>query len=262
MNKGINFNKQKKENFNYHLIEKNKLSFFTFPKLGNIDSLVHGFTTKHWTRKALIKNLNLNDFSIISLKQIHSDKFHFLEKEPNENLIGDALITTKPNLLLTVKTADCLPILIFNSKKSVVAIIHVGWKGTIKRLTHKVVQAVIDSLKIKSSSLFALLGPCICSKCYEVGEDVKEILEKEWSSLNYVFNSLLVPSFKEGKYHLDLRKANTVQLEEMGLGQENIFHIKLCTKCNPKLFFSHRRESINKDRMISFIGLKKIKIKI
>lgn len=245
-----------KNNFSYFLEEKEKLSFFTFPKLRNIDSIVYGFTTKNWTKKALIENFNLNNFSIISLNQIHSDKFHFLEKEPNENLIGDALITTKPNLLLTVKTADCLPILIFNSEKSVAAIIHVGWKGTIKKITQKVVQVIIDSLEIKPFSLFALLGPCICSKCYEVGEEVKEFWKKEWGFFDY----LLFPSIKKGKYHFDLRKANLFQLKELGLRQKNIFNINLCTKSNSKLFYSYRREPKNKGRMIAFIGLKNIEI--
>ncbi|MGB3346081.1 MAG: peptidoglycan editing factor PgeF [Candidatus Humimicrobiia bacterium] len=242
-----------KNNFSYFLEEKEKLSFFTFPKLRNIDSIVYGFTTKNWTKRALIENLNLNDFSIIYMNQIHSDKFHLLKEVPGEILVGDALITTIPKILLTIKTADCLPILIFDKEAKVVSAIHVGWKGVIRKFTKKVVLEIVDSLDIKPSSLFALLGPCICSKCYEVGEDVKEILEKEWDS----FTDLLIPSHKEGKYQLDLRKANTIQLKEMGLKQENIFNIKLCTKCNPKLFFSHRRKPINKDRMISFIGFEK-----
>lgn len=254
------FNELKKKLYNYSLVEKDKLGFFTFNQLKNYDSIIYGFTTKNWTKEALIENLNLNDFSIISLKQIHSDRFHFLNKKPDRDLIGDALITNESNLLLTVKTADCLPILIFDKKEKVVSAIHVGWKGTIKKITQRVVQVIVDSLGIKPFSLLALLGPCICSRCYEVGEDVKEICEKEWSSLNYVFKSLLVPSFKEGKYHLDLRKANTAQLEEMGLKQENIFHVDLCTKCNTKLFYSNRQEPNSKGRMISFIGLRNIGI--
>ena len=245
-----------KNNFSYFLEEKEKLSFFTFPKLRNIDSIVYGFTTKNWTKKALIENFNLKNFSIISLKQIHSDKFHFLKEVYSKRLVGDALITTIPNILLTVKTADCLPILIFDKEAKVVSAIHVGWKGVIRKFTKKVVLEIVDSLDIKPSLLFALLGPCICSKCYEVGEDVKEILEKEWDS----FSDLLIPSHKEGKYQLDLRKANTIQLKEMGLKQGNIFHVDLCTKCNTKLFYSNRKEPNSKGRMISFIGLRNIGI--
>ena len=260
IDKMIYFNELNKKHYNYSLVEKEKLSFFTFNQLKNYGSIIYGFTTKNWTKEALIENLNLNDFSIIPLKQIHSDKFHLLKEVNSKRLVGDALITTIPNILLTVKTADCLPILIFNEEEKVAATIHVGWKGTIKRLTKKVVQAVISSLKVKPSSLFALLGPCICLKCYEVGEDVKEIWEKEQGNLNYGFNSLLVPSHKEGKYQLDLRGANIFQLKELGLRQKNIFNINLCTKCNPKLFFSYRRGPTSGGRMISFIGLRNIRI--
>jgi len=245
-----------KNNFSYFLEEYEKLSFFIFTKLRSIDSIVYGFTTKNWTKEALIENLNLNDFSIIFLKQIHSDRFHFLNKKLDKDLIGDALITNGSNLLLTIKTADCLPILIFDKEAKVVSAIHVGWKGVIRKFTKKVVLEIVDSLDIKPSLLFALLGPCICSKCYEVGEDVKEILEKEWDS----FSDLLIPSHKEGKYQLDLRKANTIQLKEMGLKQGNIFHVDLCTKCNTKLFYSNRQEPNSKGRMISFIGLRNIGI--
>lgn len=246
-----------KNNFSYFLEEYEKLSFFIFTKLRSTDSIVYGFSTKNWAKEALIENLNLNDFSIIYMNQIHSDKFHFLKEVHSKRLVGDALITTIPNILLTVKTADCLPILIFDKEAKVVSAIHVGWKGVIRKFTKKVVLEIVDSLDIKPSLLFALLGPCICSKCYEVGEDVKKIWEKEWGNFNYGFNSLLIPSYEKEKYHLDLRKANLAQLEELGLRQKNIFNINLCTKCNPKLFFSHRREPRNKGRMISFIGFEK-----
>jgi len=247
------FNELKKKLYNYSLVEKDKLGFFTFNQLKNYDSIIYGFTTKNWTKEALIENLNLNDFSIISLKQIHSDRFHFLNKKPDRDLIGDAIITNRSNILLTVKTADCLPILIFDSKKRIAAAVHVGWKGTAKKVAQKVIKEMIDSLKVKLPSIFALLGPCICKKCYEVGEEVKELWEKEWGH----FNNLLIPSHKEGKYQLDLRKANIIQIEGLGLKQENIFNINLCTKCNPKLFFSYRREPENKGRMLAFIGFKK-----
>ena len=245
-----------KNNFSYFLEEYEKLSFFIFTKLRSTDSIVYGFSTKNWAKEALIENLNLNDFSIIYMNQIHSDKFHLLKEVPGEILVGDALITTIPKILLTIKTADCLPILIFDKEAKVVSAIHVGWKGVIRKFTKKVVLEIVDSLDIKPSLLFALLGPCICSKCYEVGEDVKEILEKEWDS----FSDLLIPSHKEGKYQLDLRKANTIQLKEMGLKQGNIFHVDLCTKCNTKLFYSNRQEPNSKGRMISFIGLRNIGI--
>lgn len=260
MGEMTNFKKLKDEYNNFILIENKKLSFFAFPQLKDTESLIYGFTTKNWTKKALIENFNLKNFSIISLKQIHSDKFHFLKEVLGERLVGDALIATIPNILLTVKTADCLPILIFDKEAKVVSAIHVGWKGVIRKFTKKVVLKIIDSLDIKPSSLFALLGPCICSKCYEVGEDVKKIWEKEWGNFNYGFNSLLIPSYEKEKYHIDLRKANLAQLEELGLRQKNTFNINLCTKCNPKLFFSHRQEPNSKGRMISFIGLRNIGI--
>jgi|Deesub1362B_J571_1020462.scaffolds.fasta_scaffold01288_7 hypothetical protein len=236
----------------YHLEKKGNLEFFIFPQL-KMKGLVYGFTTKIWNINEIIKNFNFKEDSIISLRQIHSDRFYKIAGKSNKILVGDALITLKQGLLLTVRTADCLPILIFDNREKIIAAIHSGWKGTAKKITLKVLNEIISS-NVKVTSLFALLGPCICEKCYEVGENVKEAFEnsKEWKNSNY----FLVPSDEHNKYYFNLKKANLFQIYEAGIKKKNILSIDLCTKCNPNLFFSYRRKPKTKQRMLAFIGLK------
>ncbi|MFQ6082033.1 MAG: peptidoglycan editing factor PgeF [Candidatus Aminicenantia bacterium] len=237
---------------NYILAKREKLEFFTIPQLNENDFLIYGFTTKNWTKKSLIENFNLEKFSILSLRQIHSDKFHIIEKTPNKILRGDALITSRPYILFTIRTADCLPILLFDPKKRVIGAIHSGWRGTVKQITKKVVKKMITSLGISSSSLFAFLGPCICQKCYQVGREVKEMLEMNLPK----YNSFLVSTRESEKHFLDLRKANIIQLNQAVLKDTNIINIELCTKCNPRLFHSYRREPHTKGRMLAFVGIR------
>ncbi len=237
---------------NYFLKKEKNLEFFLFNNF-NPKNLIYGFTTKIWDLKEIIKNFNLRENSIVSLRQIHSDKFHIITNKPKKLLVGDALITQKRELLLTIRTADCLPILFYDNEKEIIGAIHSGWKGTSKRITYKVLKETINLFNLNPSSLIVLLGPCICERCYDVGEDVKKAFEnhKEWKNLNF-----LTYSQKDKKYKLDLRKANLIQICEAGIKDENIFSINLCTKCNPDLFYSHRRDPKNKGRMLAFIGLK------
>ncbi len=237
----------------YLLVSKKNLQFFIFPNFKKIKYLIYGFTTKNWTQEAIIENFAFRKDSIVSLRQIHSDKFYIVDRKPEKILAGDALITDKPGFLLTVRTADCLPILLFDYKKEIIAAIHSGWKGTVKKITLKVIQEMKKIFEIKPSSLFALLGPCICQKCYEVDEDVKKAFKENWK----YYDSFLIPCSKKDKYNLNLRKANLLLLEQAGIKSKNIYEIDLCSKCYPHLFFSYRREPKSKGRMLAFIGIKK-----
>jgi hypothetical protein len=237
-------------NLDYSLVEKKDLQYYTFHEL-KTKNIFYGFTTKNWTKLSLIKNLKLEKNSIISLRQIHSDKFYVVNNRPEKILVGDALITKKPGLVLSIRTADCLPILIFNDKYKIVSAIHTGWKGTAKKITLKVLQKISEEFGIKPSSLSVLLGPSICRKCYEVGKEVKEVFKVNWKNLEY-FLTLL----EKNRYSLDLKKANLMLLMQAKVNKNNVFSINLCTKCHPELFFSHRRKPKSKGRMIAFIGIK------
>jgi len=216
--------------------------------------VVHGFGTKEWGKDNLDADPALKGFRTLFLRQIHSDMIHVIQAvdlvEGKHKIAGDAAVTETPGILLVVKTADCLPVLIADEVRHVVAAVHCGWRGTVKRILGKTVRILKKSFGCASSSLVAVFGPSISGACYEVGEDVIcNFINNKFPDL--CFNP---SSEKKGKYFLDLSEANRIQLEESGLKSGNITKIDLCTHCERDLF-SYRVEKENAGRNFSFIGL-------
>jgi YfiH family protein len=140
-------------------------------------------------KKNILKNLALVEKKIksglgkiILLKQVHSNKFHYINKTSKPNLkkfVGDALITNKSNTPIAVLTADCAPILIFDKKNKTIAAIHAGWKGAYSGIVKKVVKFMIKKGS-STKNIIAVIGPCISQKNYEVKQDfVKRFIKKD-----------------------------------------------------------------------------------
>ena len=132
--------------------------------------------------KIVEKKIRSNSRKLILLNQIHSNKFCFIDKNSklnNNKLIGDALITNKLNTPIGVLTADCAPILIFDSKKKIIAAIHAGWKGALKGIVKKVIKFLIKKGS-STDNITAVIGPCISLKNYEVKQDfIKKFIKND-----------------------------------------------------------------------------------
>jgi|TARA_B110000114_G_scaffold172878_1_gene200035 YfiH family protein len=140
-------------------------------------------------KQDILKNLKIverkirsNSRKLILLNQIHSNKFCFIDKYSklnNNKLIGDALITNKLNTPIGVLTADCAPILIFDSKNKIIAAIHAGWKGAFKGIIKKVIKFLIKKGS-STDNITAVIGPCISLKNYEVKQDfIKKFIKND-----------------------------------------------------------------------------------
>jgi len=179
-------------------------------------------------------------------KQTHSTKIHFLDSvDPDHTYIGDAFFTSTPGIVCLVRTADCLPILVYDNVKMIVGAVHCGWRGTAAHIIKK----SISFLKEKGSrpeDIVALLGPHIRQDCYQVGEDLIEEFEKNGWDISKIIKE------KEDKMYLSLTKAALIELNESGVKQDNIRVIKECTFCN-KEYNSYRRNPENKERNINYI---------
>lgn len=226
------------------------LKVFKIPSWEGIPFLVHGFGTRHWREKDFKLDEGLKDFDLLFLDQIHSDIIHVVDEILDERLVGDAMLTKKKGVLLIIKTADCLPILIVDKEKRTVGAVHCGWKNTSQRLIQKVVKNMKEHFGCDASALLVAMGPCIGRNCYEVGEDLRQEFKR---------NGLSLEAFKrypnkKGKYLLDLKRANRLQLTEVGASESNISEVGLCTSCQEDLL-SYRRDKERKGRMLSFIGL-------
>jgi YfiH family protein len=172
--------------------------------------------------------------------QTHSDIRLHVDRVPHRD--GDALITKQPNVLVGIKTADCLPVLIADPTNGAMAAVHAGWRGTFARIAEK---AVAD-LAGNPENYIAALGPGACGNCYEIGPDVAQCFDEKF-----------LKRISETKALLDVTAANRAQLEAAGVKPSNIHVAPTCTMHQNELFFSHRKEgklSSAGGRLLSVIG--------
>jgi len=222
----------------------------TIPRFERIPFIYHGFGASGWKEGDFRKREEWQGFRRLYLRQVHSDVIHFILNVPNTSLRGDAMISALPRLFLIIRTADCLPVLLVDEKKRVIAAVHCGWKGTLLRLLEKVVSGMKARFGSAPADILAAFGPSIAGGCYEVGEDVRSPF-RENGFPDALFRS--VPG-RPRKYFLDLREANRLQLLRQGVGDKNIFSIDVCSHCDRR-FPSYRRDRAEAGRMLSFIAL-------
>ncbi len=221
--------------FYIHEIEKKGLKhgFFT----GSCPDVIHTDDD----REKFLNTFLLKD--VIVLNQEHGDTIHII-KDNEKPKIGDGLIITKKHIGCIIKTADCLPVMLYDAHKSIAGIIHAGWRGTAKKITEKAVHIMKD-LGSEPDKIEAILGPSINSCCYTVGEEVYSIF------LENGFSENVFKRDNKGLF-LDLRQANMELLKKAGVFQ--IYNIHICTCCTERLFYSYRRGDRNK-RQINFVSL-------
>jgi YfiH family protein len=220
------------------------------PRLEQISFLIHGFGSRVWKDDDYRNRPEWKNFRLVFLDQIHSNIVQIIDNIPEEKLRGDAMITGLPFLLLAIKTADCLPALIVDESRRVIAAVHCGWRGTSKRVLQKVVQRMKDHYGSNPASLLVAFGPCLGRECYEVSEDVYQSFEQEGLSTESFRNHPL----RRGKYLFDLKAANHSQLLLAGVKEKNVFSIDICTHCLQSLP-SFRRDKDKAGRTLSFIGM-------
>ncbi len=233
-----------------NMTHNQKSLFCTVPQLQKIPFLIHGFGTRALTESAMEKKPEWKDFTLVSLRQVHSDSIHHLEVLPLERLSGDALITDRPQVLLSIRTADCLPVLFVSEEHKAIAAVHCGWRGTCKGLVQKVVETMGHRFGIRPSSLVVALGPSVEQGCYEVGNDVKDSFHDRGTASRFFKPS---PNRKH-KYFFDLKETNRFQLLAIGVEDKNIYSVNRCTVCDKK-YFSYRRDKNETGRLINFIGI-------
>lgn len=220
-------------------------------------SIKHFFTTKKFSFNETTPFGDKDMF--LTINQVHGDEIYIIDKpvETVAGLIktaahtqGDAIITNQRHIGIGVVTADCVPVLIYDPVRSVIAAVHAGWKGTIKGILSKVICQMAYKFRCHVEDIVVGIGPAIGSCCYAVGEVVTEPLR----STNPEWDRYLKPD-GDGKAMLDLAALNIRQIEDVGVLTRNIFNLGLCTSCNRELFFSYRRDGAGTGRMLSGIML-------
>ena len=160
----------------------------------------------------------------------------------------DGIVTKEPNLLLSVRTADCVPVLLCDKDKKVCAAVHAGWRGTVGGITKNAVKIMLEK-GAKKENILAAIGPCIGNCCYQVGVEVYN----EFVAVSQDYSTFFSPDGE--KFKLDLVKANIFILEQAGILPQNISCANLCTLCNEEHFFSHRRSGSLRGTLGAFIHI-------
>ena len=212
---------------------------------------------------------------LITARQVHSDLIHCVSQIPREALTGDGLITQTPGLLLAILTADCLPVILVDTKRRAVGVFHAGWRGTVKRIVEKGVGEMHRFFGTRPGDLRAAIGPGVHGCCYAVGREVRTQFESQFEYGGELFREVeesdpvrekypllfltaRAPGHSElpKKIFLDLVEANRRQLMAAGMSAKNINASPLCTSCRTDLLFSYRAEKGVTGRMMAVAGIR------
>lgn len=198
-------------------------------------------------------------YPVIQGHQIHESRVAVIDRPgmTREELEGyDAFITKLPGVAIGVRTADCVPVLLYDPEKRVVAAIHAGWKGTVLHISQCAINVMVQDFKCRPESIRAAIGPAIGPDSFQVGEEVASRFKEAGFPVDDIW------SFRgpgdgrpmSGGHHIDLFKANRWLLEQAGILSENIHECGIDTYTT-EAFFSARREGVECGRIINAIML-------
>lgn len=273
---------------NKEVLKRNRagnLEYLTFPALTETGMVSHLFTTRlGGVSEGIFSSMNLSfirgdkkeavleNFAIISdvmgrkpedivcSDQTHTvhvkkvtceDRGKGITREKDYRDV-DGLITDEPGLVLATFYADCVPLFLVDTEHKAIGLSHSGWRGTVNRMGEQTLLAMKQAYGTKPEKVLAAVGPSICMQCYEVSEDVAWEFTKTFSSS--VIRHILQDK-GNGKYQLDLWKANEAIFLEAGVSRSNISITDICTCCNPQYLFSHRASHGKRGNLGAFLSL-------
>lgn len=166
---------------------------------------------------------------------------------------ADALVTDVPGICLTVFSADCIPVLLYDPVRRVVGAAHAGWRGTAAGIAYETARTMAEDYGCAPENLLAAIGPGISPCCFETHADVPDGLR---SGLGEAAEPFIRPLPGGEKFQVDLKGANARWLTKAGLSPDHIAVCSLCTACRPDLFWSHRRLGQARGSMAAMIELR------
>lgn len=259
---------------------KEGVPFLSYPILENTGIVRHGFSTRlggvstggqssmnlslsrgdkpeavRENTKRITRAIGVNAEKLVYTNQTHTTNVAVVsEKDAGKTLAEtDGLVTDTPGICLVTFYADCVPLYFVDPVKRAIGLSHSGWRGTVGKMAGATVAKMKECFGTNPEDLVAAIGPSICQDCYEVSEDVigqfKEAYAKEhWNDLFYEKGN--------GKFQLNLWKANELNLKEAGVRGDHIAVTNVCTCCNPKILFSHRVQGWDRGNLCAFLALK------
>lgn len=199
-------------------------------------------------KKILCEYIGVDEENLISPRQTHTSFVDFSEENKTDYPDTDGLILTNTKQAIFLNFADCTPVVLYDKKLNVGAVVHAGWRGTAGNIASKAVEKLVKFGSDKKN-INAVIGPAISICCYNVGQEVFDKLKctvNDFSGLYEIRNS---------EIFVDLKGINSRQLQEVGV--ENIDVCPYCTFCDNDLFFSYRKENATTNRHSAILWLKK-----
>ncbi len=248
-------------------MDKNFVTYKSFVPFGNVLAFTTtkksiSETTPRFTgnsdevfinnRKLLADVLEVQKKQLVFPRQTHTNNVVEVSEIPETEIANcDALITARAGICLCVQTADCVPILLFDPEKKVIAAIHAGWRGTVKKIVTVAISKMVAGYNSSPANILATVGASIGPEVYEVGYEVVNAVQKTVPNAEKTLyrNS-------SGKYHFNLWEANRQILLESGVLPENIEITGECSFEKNDKYFSARRDGIETGRMVTGIMMR------
>jgi polyphenol oxidase len=203
-------------------------------------------------------HLGVDPSRIATIRQVHGDRIHVWDGPVGTAPEADAIIVPRPGVFPGIKTADCLPVMVLDPVQRISAAVHAGWRGSVLRITAKVLAVLLTEFGSDPHHLIAALGPSIGTCCYEVDARVLEPLREAIPDSERFVTVVDGDGEKHGRpsFRLDLTALNRFELLEAGVPSDHIITTGYCTSCRGDLFFSHRRDGVDSGRHLSIAGFR------
>ena len=269
----------------HHLVAGVEVPLLHFPLLEKTGIVKEGFTTRlGGVSEGIFSTMNLsftrgdeeeavreNYRRLASALDVDYDKFVFTDQTHTTNVRKvtaedagngltrerefhdiDGLITDVPGIVLSTFYADCVPLYFVDPVHRAIGLSHSGWRGTVNRMGEVTLQRMKEAFGTRPSDVWTAIGPSICQDCYEVSEDVAQEFISAFEG--WADNRLLYRK-ENGKYQLNLWRANELVLLESGVPKDRIAVTDICTCCNPQVLFSHRASKGKRGNLGAFLQL-------
>lgn len=266
-------------------IEK-EVPYLEYPLLTDTKIVHHGFSTRlggvsqgcyasmnlSFTRgddeaavrenyRRIAKSIGVKCENMVLSQQTHTTNVRVVtEKDKGKGIVKpldytdvDGMVTNIHGICLVTFYADCVPLYFVDPVQKAIGLSHSGWRGTVGKIGKETIRKMEEQYGSDPKDILAAVGPSICKDCYEVSEDVilefqKNFKERYWKDLFY--------RKENGKYQLDLWKANEIIFKESGILPEHIAVTNVCTHCNSEILYSHRTSGDRRGNLAAFLALK------
>ena len=266
-------------------VEREGVGVIVSARLCNEPGVAHGFTTRlggvspapfdslnlGTTRPEPWENIIANYKRLCAAYGLEYEKLTLVKHEHGDNIIRvdrsdagrgiarepfdfcDGLVTNDPEVTLVTCHADCSAFFLYDRRTRSIGLAHAGWKGMFKRIGGKLAKRLQSEYGADPADMIAVVGPCICEKCFEVEAELAERFAEEFNSPDIY---TLGVGEKAGKGYVALQAAAIIQLMDAGVPFENISLMRRCTLEEKELFFSYRRDGKGTGSMAAFLRLK------